>query len=498
MKTVKRNNKIYKHSLNRQMTVEFAVILAFTIIAVLLFNIFFLEKFYINNKKAAMLDVYSNIESSIAKGDSYGDDFDLQMRRYAGKHNISIAIINSDFQMVRVYSNEPTADILTELRENLLGINYAPNVMDIKDNYVMTMKPDRKTGIEYIEMWGVLQNGSFFMMRTALESITESSKIANRFLLYVGIIGTVVGAVLIYFLSKKISKPVLELSDISEQIADMNFEVEYNGKEKNEIGLLGNNINRLSKSLEQTITELKVANLELEKDNELKTQVDEMRKDFISNVSHELKTPIALIQGYAEGLKEGVSTTEDRDYYCDVIMDEAARMNIMVKKLLALNQLEFGGYSPVPERFDVVSVIGNYIQSADILIKQNNISVSLPNSSVYVWADEFMIEEVLSNYISNAINHNESELEKRIDVSLQMFENKVRVSVFNTGKPIPEDAIDHLWEKFYKVDKARTRSYGGSGIGLSIVKAIMEAHNQNYGVENREDGVVFWFEVDKA
>ena len=222
-----------------------------------------------------------------------------------------------------------------------------------------------------------------------------------------------------------------------------------------------------------------------------------MRKEFLSNVSHELKTPIALIQGYAEGLKEGINDdAESREFYCDVIIDEAAKMNDMVKKLLTLNQLEFGNDVISMERFDIAALIRNYIQSVEILTKQKDIQVRFDNMpfAVYVWADEFKVEEVFGNYFSNAIHYASGD--KIIDVKLIKTDNKVKVSVFNTGEPIPEESLSHLWEKFYKVDKARTREYGGSGVGLSIVKAIMESMNQAYGVINYDNGVAFWFELE--
>lgn len=221
-----------------------------------------------------------------------------------------------------------------------------------------------------------------------------------------------------------------------------------------------------------------------------------MRKEFLANVSHELKTPIALIQGYAEGLQEDVNDDpESRQFYCDVIVDEAAKMNNMVKKLLTLNQLEFGNDVVTMERFDITALVKNYIQSAAILTKQNGITVRMEDyPPIYAWADEFKIEEVFMNFFSNAVNHCEGE--KIIDVKMEQKDGRVRVSVFNTGKPIPEDSIGHIWEKFYKVDKARTRKYGGSGVGLSIVKAIMDSMNQPYGVINYTNGVEFWFELE--
>ena len=177
-------------------------------------------------------------------------------------------------------------------------------------------------------------------------------------------------------------------------------------------------------------------------------------------------------------------------------MDEANKMNKMVKKLLNLNQLEFGNGQIHLEHFDVQQVVKSVLSSSEILFQQKGISISfVEKDPVYVWADEYMTEEVVMNYVSNAVNHIDGE--RIIEVKIQSVKDKVRVSVFNTGKKIPEEDLDKIWDKFYKVDKARTREYGGNGIGLSIVKAIMEAHNQQYGVKNYDNGVEFWFELDE-
>ena len=220
-----------------------------------------------------------------------------------------------------------------------------------------------------------------------------------------------------------------------------------------------------------------------------------MRKEFLSNVSHELKTPLALIQGYAEGLQECINDDEEsRNFYCEVIMDEADKMNRMVKKLLTLNQLEFGNDQVVMERFNITELIHGVANSSKILLEQKGIRLDIGSlDEVYVWADEFKVEEVITNYLSNAINHAEGE--KLIRISYAKTEDRLRISVFNTGKPIPEEDIDQIWVKFYKVDKARTREYGGSGIGLSIVKAIMDSFHQECGVINHADGVEFWMEL---
>ena len=297
--------------------------------------------------------------------------------------------------------------------------------------------------------------------------------------------------------TRRITRPISELTELSRKMSDLDFEAKYESKVGNEIDVLGDNFNRMSSQLETTISELKSANNELQRDIEDKIKIDKMRKEFLDNVSHELKTPIALIQGYAEGLKENISDDpESREFYCDVIMDEASKMNKLVKNLLTLNQLESGKDAVVMERFDIVSLIHGVLQTMNIMIGQKNAKVIFEaEKPVYVWADEFKIEEVVTNYVSNALNHLEGE--KEIEIKLQDEGNRVKISVFNTGTPIPEADVPNLWNKFYKVDKARTREYGGSGIGLSIVKAIMESMNQEYGVQNFDNGVEFWFTLDR-
>ena len=305
-----------------------------------------------------------------------------------------------------------------------------------------------------------------------------------------------VSGIVILVMTNRITRPISELTKLSEKMSDLDFDARYQSRAGNEIDVLGDNFNKMSRKLESTISELKSANNKLQKDIEDKIKIDEMRKEFLDNVSHELKTPIALIQGYAEGLNENISDDpESREFYCEVIMDEASKMNKLVKNLLTLNQLESGKDGPVMERFDIVSLIRGVLGSMHIMIEQKEATVIFEETEpVYVWADEFKIEEVVTNYTSNALNHLDGE--RKVEIKVLQEEDCVKVTVFNTGTPIPEEDIPNLWNKFYKVDKARTREYGGSGIGLSIVKAIIESMNQKYGVCNYDNGVEFWFTLD--
>lgn len=484
---------IMRASIRKQFAGIFIGLMTGTILLCWVINTLFLEEYYISNKTSAMYDAYSRISEAISTVFET-EEVEGYLREICGKNNITIFIkdYNANVEYMSSYGGEEL-----ERRLRLYSMGMFPSKsdkIDVQSDYILQKIWD--VNGEYLEMFGGLNSGVSFIMQTPLESIRESAKIANRFLAYVGSICAVTGGIVIWLVSRKITNPILELNKISGRMIHLDFDAKYHGKSRNEIDLLGDNINRLSSSLESTISELKTANNELQKDIEKKEQIDEMRKEFLSNVSHELKTPIALIQGYAEGLQEEINDdSESREFYCEVIIDEANKMNSMVKKLLTLNQLEFGNDMVTLERFDVVSLIRNYIQSAQILTKQNEIEVRMGDyEPVYVWADEFKTEEVFMNYFTNAVNHCKGK--KIIDVKLEQSGNKVRVSVFNTGDPIPEESIEFLWEKFYKVDKARTREYGGNGVGLSIVKAIMESMNQQYGVMNFTNGVIFWFELE--
>lgn len=377
------------------------------------------------------------------------------------------------------------------------GIGETREIILKTDKYTLQKIYDTRLGDYYYELWGTLDCGDSIMLRLAIQGIKDNVTIFNKFITYIGIAITLIGIVVAYIFSSYFTKPIMQLSELAKKMAAMDFDARYEGNDKGEIGILGESMNYMSSRLEQNIAQLKSANLELQRDIDKKVKIDQMRTEFLSNVSHELKTPIALIQGYAEGLKEGITDDpESMDFYCSVIMDEANKMNMMVKKLLTLNQIEFGDEELVMERFDIIELVSSVVNANELRAGQKGIKIifNQEDEHIDVWSDEYKIEEVITNYISNAINH--CDFEKRIEVNVKKNGDNIRVSVFNTGKNIPEEDINNIWGKFYKVDKARTREYGGNGIGLSIVKAIMDSYGKEYGVRNLDNGVEFWFDLD--
>lgn len=549
-----------KKSLRLKLAALLFVMTAGTIVISLLFNAFFLQRYYIKTKEQALLSVYTELKDAVASyqgeeeaqgnssfSDSQGEsnshsESEMQSGSEVPKSDskvqsdMDVPYMQEDENANRAQSDILNSDAITALSQSCEkrgvsvysiskdgnrvfafgGVNLLyyrlyqmvwgkegslnKETLEMTDDYIMQIVTDREETEEhrYLELYGTMEDGTiFFLMRVAIESVDESVSISNRFYGYVSSVSMLFCLVLLLIISNRFTKPILKLAKISQEMTALNFDAKYHGNSKDEIGILGNSMNELSETLEKTISELKTANLELQSDIKRKEEIEKMRTEFLSNVSHELKTPIALIQGYAEGLKDCVNDDEEsRDYYCDVIIDESVKMNRMVKKLLTLNQIESGTTAPDIQRFSITDLVNGVLNSVNIMLKQKEITVYFDAARDYeVWADEYELEEVVTNYISNAINHCEGK--KEIRVWLEDKGDNLRVNVFNTGQPIPEEDLPHIWDKFYKVDKARTREYGGNGIGLSIVKAIMDSLNQRYGVYNERDGVTFWFEADK-
>ncbi len=538
-----------KRSVRNRIMLIFIGLMVIMLLTIWIVNNFFLEDYYTRQKLRVMEDAYTEVNELImdlgASGESledalgretqqewelfnrrfpYDQDADYPgpdemppeeyrrerdeteegslisiLRDYGEKDNIRIILIDSSTGQVLLNAGRETDFLAMKLMRYILGLEDEENeqVLFDAENYRIVLGSDPRSGNNYLEGWGYFSDTDIqFLMQMPLMSIRESVDLANRFTTYVGLIVLVVGCFVMYFVTRRITEPIKNLAVLSERMSNLDFDVHYEGDEQDELGILGNSMNRLSENLKNTIGALRQANVQLQKDIQEKIEIDDVRREFIADVSHELKTPIALIQGYAEGLTEGMAEDEEsRDYYCEVIMDEANKMNQMVKQLLTLSALEYGSDEPDYNVFDINELIDEFLASASILIAQHEARVTFENNGpVLVWADEFKIEEVLTNYLNNALNHLNDEHEIRISTAVEG--ERVKVSVFNTGDHIPDDSLQDVWTKFYKVDKARSREYGGSGIGLSIVKAVMDAHHQECGVENVEGGVKFWFTLE--
>ena len=477
-------------------------IIVFAIIATLiLLNNFVLKRFYEYNKEKQLKAVY-NVINNYYNNQENENNLTDELDKISLKNNFDI-LIKSD-ENVSIYSSNK--DFYSSIGEFALSImqeeKIKNNVIEKNNKYTISRFRDNKTNLNFIMLTANLDNSYKLYIRMPVAAIEESVNISNEFLSIIAIFVIIIGGIVLSIVSKRFSDPIIELNEITKNMSKLDFTQKYKTSDLNdEIDTLGENINLLSDRLENTINQLRNTNIELEKDIEEKSKIDEMRKSFISDVSHELKTPIALIQGYSEGLIENInSDDESRKFYAEVILDEATKMDKLVKQLLELMKLEYGRMQFNNKEFDLVELENEIIRKASVMSEKENVIIENNTSGeIKVYADDFYIDQVLTNYITNAIKYaTEINGEKRVRIENKLNEenNKVRIKVFNTFIQFSEEEINRIWNRFYKIDASRKRENGGNGIGLSLVKAIMNKNGNKYGVKNVAGGVEFYFELD--
>ena len=494
-----------RHSIRTRLLLAFLAIISGMIAFLLIFNAAFSEMIYENSKRKDMREAYTEISQLMEKyeqGSLDAEELNNKFDNVCLKNSLTALMMESDWSAT--YSNVGNYEsIIGRLQQNLtsdpeqLDAENVIKLLEKNDDYVLQKFYDIKFGDEVVELYGSLPTGQIILLRMATASIKDTMGVMNQNVLIVGLLMLGIAFLFAFFFFFYIAKPIRKLSEVAKRMSVLDFDAKYTDKDTSEIGLLGESMNELSGELESTIKKLKAANLELQSDIENKQKIQQRQKEFLSDISHEFKTPIALIEGYAEALKDGLACDEEtKNEYCDIIIDEAGKMNAMVKQMLTISQIESGKSEIDIERFDVVKMIVSVLNSNTIKFNKNGITVDFEQKgdSIEVFADALKTEQVLTNYITNAVNHCKDP--KRISVFITSHNDYVRVHVTNTGNNIPEEQINEIWNKFYKVDKARSREYGGNGIGLSIVKAIMDQHGRECGVENTEDGVDFWFDLD--
>ncbi|HEY8390475.1 MAG TPA: HAMP domain-containing sensor histidine kinase [Clostridia bacterium] len=357
---------------------------------------------------------------------------------------------------------------------------------------------DKRRGISYlVYVRNIYQDytGYKLELRTHLTTIQQSVDLTNYFTRIVSIAAIFLSLIWAFLFSRIFTKPIVSMNKLTYELANLNFDHKLEIDRSDELGQLAENINSMSDKLKASMYELKIKNEQLTKELEREKGLETMRKKFVSDVSHELKTPLSIIQGYAEALKASVSkSAEKREYYCDVIMDETAKMTKLVHDLLNLSQYTSGTFSIEPSLFKIDELVCSVADRYSTLIGQKEINLQTHLEPCEIYADPLRIEQVINNYLNNAISHTD-ENRQLVIIGKVLDSEFYRVSVFNSGKPISNEDLEKVWIPFYKADKARSRSEGRYGIGLSIVKAIMEAHKGRYGVNNVPNGVEFYCDI---
>ncbi len=513
-----------KKKLRFPLSVKFSLI--FTSVVVLIIvgiaaaNQLLLDKTYAKEKRRSLTEAYSVLNEVFAEEDGTES---LELEKIYSTENITVLVLDSEggevfssSANVEIFPYKPPFNRGGDFRlrsrnsesndgqeqgnsreERTEGHREPPSpqkhlIDELSKNlgdepYVLDEVNDSRLGTGFLQLTARLNNGYYLYLRTPVSSIDEAADIANRQLVYIGFAAIILSLIIIVLVSGAVTKPIRELTDIAADVSLLNFGRRYNRKSRDEIGDLGASINSMSERLEGTVNELRARGDRLE-------SVDRMRKEFIANASHELKTPLAIITGYAEGLRDNVVRESDRAFYCEVIGEEAERMDKIIKQFLTITEIEAAVDGEKTE-LDFSALVQGIVKSAAILAKQKGVSISLDcDGALLVEGDELALGQAVGNYITNAIHH----VDERGIIKAELKRNgeKARFSVFNSGKGIPEAESEKIWQSFYKLDKAHTRSYGGSGLGLAIVKKSVELHGGSCGFRNLDGGVEFFFEIE--
>ncbi len=489
-----------KYSLRTQFFGVTAFFICAGTLAILLVNSQLIPILYTFRQTANLKIAAEQINVALYESNDFYNDMAVIEENY----NVDVEIYNAKGRLVYISAvNDFLQDWVEDSGINLFDILRTRNitVTEHKDldngTYFETLR-DTTNGLQYLLFGTPIGTAGTLKVYAQMDYLSATANATTR---YVSIIacGTFMLIIIsVYIYLHHFSKPLIEMNKITRDMAKMDFSQKCPPYANNEIGELGQSINTLSSSLDATLKDLQKKNEQLEADIEHKIKVEQMRKEFVSNSSHELKTPIAIIQGYAEGLKLGMQSGRmNTDDYCDIIIEETHKMNRLVCDMLELSKYETGSYTLDKQSFDIGSFVRESIDSYDILAQESEIEIinSIPDG-LYGYADPNRLEMVIHNYVSNALSH--AKYEKKIILSAQENEGSVTVSVFNTGDHIAEADLENIWQSFYRADKAHSRNEGRFGLGLSIVKAIQELHGMPYSVENVEGGVKFSFEIKKA
>lgn len=450
----------------------FSVVLMI-ILGLIATNTIYLEKFYIKNKKEKLVEL-----GQILIDPKYVIDFqNLEMHS-----NVAILIKRTDelykLEKEAVLPKEEIDEIIVQLKNNEYVFKEI-TLLDYRGKVLMLFMPYMRD--RYIEII------------TPLSFIQEGLEISTRYHLLIIVLALIIGSSMSFVFSKKMTDPILELKEITQRISLLDFNIKFEKERKDEIGELGYAINKMGGTLEKNIDEINKVNKKLMEDIENEKRLDKLRKEFIASVSHELKTPIAIIQGYAQGLMENIAETEeDRNFYCEIIVEESLKMDSLVKELLLITQMDSGYFKIEKEKVDLYQMIKDI---RDKYSSKNREIKYIGEKDIFAYCDEKYIDRVLENLVVNALKYSTGDRE--VTITVEDIENRYKVIISNESENLSEDDLENIWTPFYRVNKARDRD--GHGLGLAIVRGILENHKSNFGVYITEKNIInFWFELEKS
>ena len=478
-----------------------SLILLFLLLS-FIFTAFLFKPYYIHRHKNLMLETSRNI-ASLYITNSTGMESGIERAERMQGYVIEIfsstgsVIYPSDQKGIQQHPRMIPEHFPPPQLKAVKGFLPPTAPRDIRDlksaltanQYIYNKHYDEMMKTWILHIYYMMEDGGIVHLNHPLEPIEQSIIISTQFTFFTGIIDLFFGILAAFFIARFFTNPIRKLTGIAEDMARLDFSQKYENESNDEIGDLGRSINSLSYQLYHSMSELNKLNNSLQDEIERKRRIDEMRKEFIANVSHELRTPLSLIKGYAEGLQDDVNHDRgSKDFYCEVIRDETQKMEKHVSSLLALSQIQSRAIPLELEEFDITRLISDIGEKYKNKIRENRINLIFHHAgTILVSADRDKTEQVIVNYLNNAINHSEGKRDIAVTL-IRTGSHKIRLKVSNCGRNIPEDCLEKIWDSYYKIDKARTRQYGGTGLGLSIVRAIQEQYGNDYGAENYGGG----------
>ena len=479
-------------SVRIRLFVTLCTVIIFIIVFLILINNIVLETFYLYSKTNTIKNLYQKI-NDYYNSSNQNINLEDELKNIAIKNNIDI-LIKEESDTIVITTNKEFLGTIGKTNINTIINTEKSNIIYMKNHVVIKKIKDEKSGIRYIVLYATLDNSYKLYIRIPVSAIEESVKISNELLVLIGGIVILISGILASVISRKFTKPILELNNIANKMAKLDFSQKYRIKDtEDEINELGKSINSMSDKLERTINQLRGTNVELEKDIEEKSKIDEMRKQFISDVSHELKTPLTILKGHLTGMLNKVKGYENQESYMERSLAVVEKMETLVKELLYVSKTD-GKQRTEYKTIDFAELLRVQIADVTDLLSEKEISLSVDiPDKILCDADPAQMERAIQNVLVNAIRYSPNG--EAIYISLSNDKNTVSCKVENTGVHIPEEMIPHLFEAFYRADTSRNRNTGGTGLGLYIVRKIMELHHAKYGIQNTSRGVVFWLEM---
>lgn len=378
-------------------------------------------------------------------------------------------------------------------------MNIMPDKDSLNNETIQYKWTDQWSGIPYILLIQKIRlNGDpyYLAASTTLQPVDEAVETIQHYFLYFAAFGIILLVIISGFYSRILSKPLISLSQTARRMADLDFSIKTPSHSTDEFGALSASLQKMSDNLKATLEELETANRQLHKDMDKKQELLQLHKEFTGNVSHELKTPLGIIKGFAEGLQDGVAEHK-KERYLSHILHEIDHMNEIIMDLLLLSKYEAEAVQLHIRSFSVSHLINRVRDTFTQQLAQKSLEVVITNHTHgIVQADQKRIEQVLVNLLSNAIAH--ASPPSSIYVTLLHIADEIEIRIENKGERIPINQLERIWEKFYRIEYSRSRKSGGTGLGLAIVSQILHLHGRSFGAENTADGVVFFFRLKES